>query len=625
MSITTMDSEIIEIEQLQEDILNTVTFHNVEDTYSPLLDLVCRYSVRLEELDKHGNEFWVAIFKVGWESTEDFLTKESFEKTTGGRSVGLDLIEQGSLEIFKTVFGADCLPESNDEEFYQFCFLTEKDCVLGASCPFQIKEVAVLLSRPSSVIDSVGLELEEQAKNELEWCPWFEVSGEDVDGAILVHNKTTMLEKSLANMAEENSVLRDHKEKLENENEALRREILEIEHQKGIVERLLLQKRKQEESDMKQLDELQEQLEMKNQSEKIYETKLSELKHQVHMSQIQLNNSRLETESLDALLKEERGQERDKLIREFEAKIKIKEQALEETKEALRLENEAKALCMIKCETDIGQLKRSMETLLTDVAEKQNCIDQLKENKDVLMQDLRREQENILLLKMEYENIMAAKENKIKELQELNDLLNNASDQKILDLQNEVTTGENLNQKLREEVDEISKKLAEETSSHDLERANFEQELTKTKHAVRDCEVEVICLKEEVKTLKSENIGLKEKVTGPRHALQVAYHHTQKQLSQLKSENEQLQQQCQGLKQQTSGDLQKQVEDLKLRLCMGANAYKEKFLECKRLQSELKKLQENAQSTSPAIPNVRNPDVSSKGVSDIVLTLTNRK
>ena len=39
------------------------------------------------------------------------------------------------------------------------------------------------------------------------------------------------------------------------------------------------------------------------------------------------------------------------------------------------------------------------------------------------------------------------------------------------------------------------------------------------------------------------------------------------------------------------GELKREIEDLKERLAMGADEYKTKYIECKRLQVELKKIQ----------------------------------
>ena len=43
--------------------------------------------------------------------------------------------------------------------------------------------------------------------------------------------------------------------------------------------------------------------------------------------------------------------------------------------------------------------------------------------------------------------------------------------------------------------------------------------------------------------------------------------------------------------QQSEGEMKREIEDLKERLHMGAEEYKKQYIECKKLQNEIKKLQ----------------------------------
>ncbi|KPP75709.1 tax1-binding protein 1B-like [Scleropages formosus] len=105
-----------------------VVFQNVGKTYLPHAALECRYT--LSPFIKPHPKDWVGIFKVGWSSARDyhtFLWSPLPENYVEGTTVSRTVVFQGYY-----------VP-SDDGEFYQFCYVTHKGEIRGASTPFQFR------------------------------------------------------------------------------------------------------------------------------------------------------------------------------------------------------------------------------------------------------------------------------------------------------------------------------------------------------------------------------------------------------------------------------------------------------------------------------------------------------
>ena len=125
-----------------------------------------------------------------------------------------------SLSLQNSVlFRGDRLP-SEENEFYQFCYVTSDGEIRGASYPFQIQ-----FSKPGE------LECNEE-------------EDENGDTLLIVMNRTTMLEDSLAKAYEENSALKASKEKVEADCLSFQDMILKLESQKNEMHTLFLEKKK---------------------------------------------------------------------------------------------------------------------------------------------------------------------------------------------------------------------------------------------------------------------------------------------------------------------------------------------------------------------------------------------
>ncbi|XP_060777793.1 tax1-binding protein 1 homolog B isoform X3 [Neoarius graeffei] len=105
-----------------------VIFQNVGKSYLPHAALECHYT--LTQFIKPHPKDWVGIFKVGWSTARDyytFLWSPLPDVYTEGTAVNRSVIFQGYY-----------VP-NDDGEFYQFCYVTHKGEIRGASTPFQFR------------------------------------------------------------------------------------------------------------------------------------------------------------------------------------------------------------------------------------------------------------------------------------------------------------------------------------------------------------------------------------------------------------------------------------------------------------------------------------------------------
>ncbi|XP_019741864.1 tax1-binding protein 1 homolog B isoform X8 [Hippocampus comes] len=102
-----------------------VIFQNVGKSYLPHAALECHYT--LTQFIKPHPKDWVGIFKVGWSTARDyytFLWSPLPESYVDGTAVNRTVVFQGYY-----------VP-NDDGEFYQFCYVTHKGEIRGASTPF---------------------------------------------------------------------------------------------------------------------------------------------------------------------------------------------------------------------------------------------------------------------------------------------------------------------------------------------------------------------------------------------------------------------------------------------------------------------------------------------------------
>ncbi|KAK7147717.1 hypothetical protein R3I94_010288 [Phoxinus phoxinus] len=105
-----------------------VIFQNVGKSYLPHAALECHYT--LTQFITPNPKDWVGIFKVGWSTARDyytFLWSPLPDNYTEGTAINRSVVFQGYY-----------VP-NDDAEFYQFCYVTHKGEIRGASTPFQFR------------------------------------------------------------------------------------------------------------------------------------------------------------------------------------------------------------------------------------------------------------------------------------------------------------------------------------------------------------------------------------------------------------------------------------------------------------------------------------------------------
>ena len=103
----------------------SVIFRNVKEYYSAEDEITCAFSVKENNvLQEASDSCYIGLFHVGWDSLTSCVAKKKFSCS-----------EKTSHRSFFVTFLANEIPESNIDEFYQFCFYNiNTEVVFGASC-----------------------------------------------------------------------------------------------------------------------------------------------------------------------------------------------------------------------------------------------------------------------------------------------------------------------------------------------------------------------------------------------------------------------------------------------------------------------------------------------------------
>ncbi|XP_056141576.1 tax1-binding protein 1 homolog B [Lampris incognitus] len=506
-----------------------VIFQNVGKSYLPHAALECHYT--LTQFIKPHQKDWVGIFKVGWSTARDyytFLWSPLPENYVEGTAVNRSVVFQGYY-----------VP-NDDGEFYQFCYVTHKGEIRGASTPFQF--------RASSPSEDELLTVEDECNSDI----------------LVVTTKAGFLEQKMEEaqrekeeLAKNMAILQQEKEQLEAEKESLQKELvqekeacaqLRQENQEVQSSSQALQeereevKRRLEEATAKIL-QLEEDLIGVTQKGLQKETELDSLKDRV-------KKLTAEKEALDSHLKNERDEK--ELY-----KIHLKNRELENTKLSAELQM-LKSVDVNK-ENTIAQFKEEVGRL-------QACLTQTeKQHREIL-----------------------AKVSPLGDMKALKEQLRQKEEQ--------LQATQQQSSMLAAELRDASS--ARDRSMSDLYRMKLEADALRQAKADAQAQcARLELLVEQMKAeAKQEAAKVEEEAAGDLAAL---------------------------------AELQREVEDLKLRLHMAAEHYKEKYKECQRLQRQVVKLCEQqgdqkktAAAEAVAVPASGSPDTSvpgSPGAADPVL------
>ncbi|XP_029927620.1 tax1-binding protein 1 homolog B isoform X2 [Myripristis murdjan] len=498
-----------------------VIFQNVGKSYLPHAALECHYT--LTQFIKPHQKDWVGIFKVGWSTARDyytFLWSPLPENYVEGTAVNRAVVFQGYY-----------VP-NDDGEFYQFCYVTHKGEIRGASTPFQF--------RANSPSEDELLTVEDECNSDI----------------LVVTTKAGFLEQKMEEAQREKeelvknmALLQQEKEQLEGEKEnllkeceqeketcaQLRRENQEVQNSsQALQEEREEVKRRLEEATARVL-QLEEDLIGVTQKGLQKETELDSLKDRV-------KKLTAEKEALDSHLKNERDEK--ELY-----KIHLKNRELENTKLSAELQM-LKSVDVNK-ENTIAQFKEEVGRLQACLTEKE------KQHREVL-----------------------AKVSPLGDMKALKEQLRQKEEQ--------LQATQQQSSMLAAELRDVSS--ARDRSMSDLYRMRLEAD--SLRQAKTEAQAQCLRLERLVEQMKAEA----------------------KQEAHAKAEEEA------AADPAIVAELQREVEDLKLRLHMAAEHYKEKYKECQRLQRQVAKLseQQGEQKKSSAaeaitVPASVSPDTSVPG------------
>nr|KAF6470410.1 Tax1 binding protein 1 [Molossus molossus] len=458
-----------------------VIFQNVAKSYLPNAHLECHYTLT-PYIHPHPKD-WVGIFKVGWSTARDyytFLWSPMPEHYVEGSTVNCVLAFQGYY-----------LP-NDDGEFYQFCYVTHKGEIRGASTPFQF--------RASSPIEEL-LTMEDEGNSDM----------------LVVTTKAGLLELKIEKTMKEKEELLKLFTVLEKETTQLREQVermeKELNHEKERCDQLQAEK--------KELTEVSETLKMENE----------EFKRRYNYATSKA--------------------------------VKLEEDIVLVTNKA------------IEKETELDSLKDKLRKVQ---CEREQLEYQLKTEKD------EKELYKVHLKNREIENTKL-----VSEVQTLKNLDGNK---------------ENMIIHFKEEIGRLQFCLAEKdslqrayllTTSSKEDTFLLKEQLRKAEEQIQATRQEVVFLTKEL----SDAVNVRDKTIADLHTARLENEKVKKQLADAVAELKLNAVKKDQEKTDTlEHELRREVEDLKLRLQMAADHYKEKFKECQRLQKQINKLSDQSASNN---------------------------
>uniref|UniRef100_A0A096MVJ5 Tax1 binding protein 1 n=1 Tax=Papio anubis TaxID=9555 RepID=A0A096MVJ5_PAPAN len=386
---------------LQTSNFAHVIFQNVAKSYLPNAHLECHYTLT-PYIHPHPKD-WVGIFKVGWSTARDyytFLWSPMPEHYVEGSTVNCVLAFQGYY-----------LP-NDDGEFYQFCYVTHKGEIRGASTPFQF--------RASSPVEEL-LTMEDEGNSDM----------------LVVTTKAGLLELKIEKTMKEKEELLKLIAVLEKETAQLREQVgkmeRELNHEKERCDQL--------QAEQKGLTEVTQSLKMENEEFKKRFSDATSKALQLEEDIVSVTHKAIEKETeLDSLKDKLRKaqHEREQLECQLKTekdekelyKVHLKNTEIENTK----LMSEVQTLKNLdgNKESVITHFKEEIGRLQLCLAEKENLqrtfllTTSSKDKTDTLEHELRREVED---LKLRLQMAADHYKEKFKECQRLQKQINKLSDQ----------------------------------------------------------------------------------------------------------------------------------------------------------------------------------------------------
>ena len=583
----------------------SVIFHDIKECYSSRELITCQFSIKEETEIANLGDCYIGIFPVGWTSPQNCVTQKAF-----GAAV---IVSENN---FKLEFASSETKSSNFDDFFQFCFYNSTNGVIyGASCPFQICDL-------KDMVSFVKDHQEEMSKSsnttQEEW--WLDDLQQSIDGndssddIVLVHNKTTLLEESLAKAFRENEILRNKIAGMEREHSEMQDD-LAIEKQKY-------------------KNDLSEFLLMK--------VKLQALQNQ----EVSLKDTIKGSEDVIAYLTNQMEAMKSKMAAEYEEKIQCEADVNKKlilSLESKVQENQDLSAELKDCKQgftkQLSETKRvydeEMKGLLEENEKLKTVIRDQTKKYQSLEQDYKIESETyggrILALEKALQTKTIANNQSVetelalqklstenKKLQDENELFND----KVRELEQEISNGEskyNILKLDKNHLEEVVSDLQKSIGISQKEKEEIKQKLSIITTEMTNKDLYICSSKETFEVMKNEihdlnlkiakeqktNKELLEKISnfenqsnkhhsfpehGSHHALQVASAHMQKQIRTIKAEKDKFQELYFNLKasgvssSKCDEKLRRENQELRTRLCLGKKDFDELAEKLKMLQ-----------------------------------------
>ncbi|XP_054637805.1 tax1-binding protein 1 homolog B isoform X3 [Dunckerocampus dactyliophorus] len=470
-----------------------VIFQNVWKSYLPHAALECHYT--LTQFIKPHPKDWVGIFKVGWSTARDyytFLWSPLPENYVDGTAVNRTVVFQGYY-----------VP-NDDGEFYQFCYVTHKGEIRGASTPF--------LFRAKSPSEEELLTVEDECNSDI----------------LVVTTKAGFLEQKVE------EAQRD-KDELVKKMALLQQELEQLEAAKESLQK-----------ECEQEKENYAMLKRQNQEVQASAKALQEEKEEVKRRLEEATSKVLQLEE-DLIGVTQRGLQKETeldCLKDRMKKLTAEKETLESQVNNERDEKELYKIHLKNRELENTKLSAELQMLKSVDVNKDNTIAQFKEEVGRLQMCLTEKEK-------QYREIMA-KVSPLGDLKALKEQLRQKEEQLQANQQQSTL---------------LAAELRDASSTRDRtmsELYHMKLEADALRQAKAEAQAQCARLESLVEQMRAE----------------------------AKQEAAKAEEDICSTDPALVAELQREVEDLKLRLHMAAEHYKEKYKDCTRLQKQVLKLSE---------------------------------
>lgn len=524
-----------------------VVFHNIPETYPADAHIECGYTITSDFVPTTRD--WIGLYKVGWLSTKDYIYYDWVNIPSN--------YEAGKDAGGHVLFPSHKLP-NDDGEFYQFCYVTSSGQIRGASTPFQFKkpsaddfveiednDTEMLVIRSKTIVMEEAIHKLDAEKNAL-----LQMQHDlEMERDELV-NKLYLLDKNLQEVAEENKHLTDQVKVDKQTISQLQQEAKDLIMVRDEVQQRADNVKRDKENVQDQLNRL--------------DAEISELKDTI--KRLQNEKDGLEGENLRL------KQGIDMYKQHFTKKEGMDKEANEKIEDL--------EIKLAKQESLVEHLKSTLKSVRAELEQTQTLLNRQAE---VSASD----KENIDWL--------------TEKIQNLEDKLSAADNVKEL-IQTELETYKEYNRKMAKDLE------ASKEESHILkerfinERETLEIKIVELKSLLEEKDKCLAELEQSAELLKLETATLNERLekaeetssVGSMQCLVMAQSTLKARYSKMEQDFSHYQadatKKSKEHKQQVK-DLTREIEDLKERLTMGSNEYRNLYIENRKLEKKVEKLQ----------------------------------